>query len=329
MKYDFITIGGSTEDITLYTRDGKVIDNKDDVLCQKLFAFEYGAKLKVDRSFSSFGGGASNAAVCLSKIGFKVASLVSIGDDNRGREVLTNFKKNKVKTNLIQINKETETGFSFLIVGPGSEHVVFSNRAANNELHIGVGAVSAIKKSKWVYITSLGGKWNTVLDGVFSAEGVKKAWNPGHIQLKAGFNAIGQYLEKTDMLTVNKDEAIELVVSKKEYRDKDAMFLNNSKNLLKVIQSWGPRIVVVTDGKNGANAYDGENYYHQDIIEEQKRVDTTGVGDAFGSTFTAGLEMYHGDIQKAMLAGVKNTASVIGKQGAQNGLLAQDDFTIH
>lgn len=326
MKYDFITIGGSTEDITLYTNDGVIIDNKDNVLCQKLFAFEYGAKLKVDKSFSSFGGGASNAAVCLSKIGFKVASLVSLGSDSRGRAVLANFKKSKVKINLVQENHEVETGFSFLIVGPGSEHVVFSNRAANNELLIESKEISAIKKTKWVYITSLGGKWNDVLSGVFGIEGVKKAWNPGHIQLKAGYDMIKHYLENTDMLTVNKDEAIELVVSKEEYKDKDVEYLNNSKNLLKVIQSWGPQIVVVTDGKNGADAYNGEKYYHQDIVEEQKRVDTTGVGDAFGSTFTAGLELYHDDIQKAMKAGVKNTASVIGEQGAQNGLLSAKNF---
>jgi len=34
MKYDFVTVGGSTEDITLYTSDGLLIDNKDDVLMQ-------------------------------------------------------------------------------------------------------------------------------------------------------------------------------------------------------------------------------------------------------------------------------------------------------
>lgn len=328
MKYDFITIGGSTEDITLYTEDGKIIDNKDDALCQKLFAFEYGAKLKVDRSFSSFGGGASNAAVCLSKIGFKVAALVSVGDDNRGREVVKNFKKHEVDTKLIQVAQETETGFSFLIVGPGKEHVVFSNRAANNKLHIDSKELSAIRKTKWVYITSLGGKWDSVLDDVFGVEGIKKAWNPGHIQLKAGYDKISHYMEKTDMLTVNKDEAIELVVSKQEYQNRDIEFLNDSRNLLKIINSWGPQIVVVTDGKEGADAYDGEKYYHQDIIEEQERVDTTGVGDAFGSTFTAGLELFHGDIQKAMRAGVKNTASVIGEQGAQNGLLSFKNFKI-
>jgi sugar/nucleoside kinase (ribokinase family) len=47
------------------------------------------------------------------------------------------------------------------------------------------------------------------------------------------------------------------------------------------------------------------------------------VGDAFGSTFTAGYEIFNCDIKKAMLIAAKNTASVIGEQGAQNGLLTR------
>ena len=32
MKYDFITVGGATEDITFYTSEGVLIDNKGDIL---------------------------------------------------------------------------------------------------------------------------------------------------------------------------------------------------------------------------------------------------------------------------------------------------------
>jgi len=76
-------------------------------------------------------------------------------------------------------------------------------------------------------------------------------------------------------------------------------------------------------GKNGADAYDGRIFYHQDILHERRRMDTTGVGDAFGSTLVAGLELFNGDIAKAMYLSVKNTASVISEQGAQNGLLTK------
>lgn len=322
MNYDFITIGGATEDITFYTREGLLIDNKEDILRQKLLAFEYGAKLKIDKAYSTFGGGAANAAVCLSRLGLNVAALVAVGNDSRGDRIVANFEHHKVKTELVERIKDFESGFSFLLVGQNNEHVVFSNRAANKKLFIGNKEIKKINKAKWVYMTSLSGAWRTVLKNVFRSE-AKIAWNPGHIQLHTGKAVIGRYLQKTAMLTINKDEAIELVVSDKKYRNKNNRFLNNIKNLLQVIKEWGPKIVVITNGKYGADAYDGASFYHQDIIKENRRVDTTGVGDAFGSTFTAGLEIFNGDIGKAMYLSVTNTASVIGKQGAQNGLISK------
>jgi sugar/nucleoside kinase (ribokinase family) len=321
MQYDFITIGGATEDITIYTSEGILIDNPDDILRQKLLAFEFGAKLKVDKAYSTFGGGAANAAVCLSYLKFKVAALVRIGNDERGKKILANFKKYGVDTSLVQIDKTEGTGFSFLLVGPGNEHVVFSNRAANTKLVISEKEKEALEGSKWIYMTSLSGKWKEVLKNIFSVSGPKVAWNPGHIQLHGGVEAIGRFLKKTAVLVANKDEAIELVVSDLEYRGKSHQFLNNVKNLLAILKSWGPEIVVVTSGQEGADAYDGKKFFHQDILKERKRVDTTGVGDAFGSTFVAGLEFFDGDIARAMYLGVKNTASVIGEHGAQNGLL--------
>jgi len=321
-KYDFITIGGTTEDITFYTNEAIMIDNKKDILAQKLMAFEYGAKLKIDRSYSTFGGGASNAATCLAKLGFNVATIVAIGNDNRGKDIILNFKKNQVNTNFIQQIKTHETGFTFFIVGNDKEHVGFSNRAANTKLSIGAKELKEMDKAKYIYLTSLSGKWREILKNVFKTK-AKVAWNPGHIQLHAGVKAIGKFLKKTYILTVNKDEAIELVISNPKHKEKDKKFLNEISNLLKAIKSYGSEIVVITNGKYGAYAYDGKKVYYQKILKEKRRVDTTGVGDAFGSTFAAGIELFKGDIKKAMLAGVKNTASVIGWQGAQNGLLSR------
>ncbi len=325
MKFDFITIGGTTEDITLYTNEAIMIDNRDDILAQKLMAFEYGAKLQIDKAYSSFGGGASNAAVCLASLGFRVAVKVAVGNDNRAKDIIANFKKRQVNVSLIQKVKGEQTGFTFFIVGRDKEHVGFSNRAANQKLIITDKDITVMNQAKWIYVTSLSGKWRSVLANLFKTK-AKIAWNPGHIQLHAGFGTIGKYLKNVEVLTVNKDEAIELVVSNPEYRNKNNRFLNNIKNLLQIICSYGPRIVVITNGKYGADVFDGENYYHQDILKEKKRLDTTGVGDAFGSTFCAGLEIYHGDIAKAMQLSVKNTASVIAMQGAQNGLITKKDI---
>ncbi len=135
-KYDIITLGGATEDITVYTSEGVIIDNPQDILRQKLLAFEFGAKLKVDRAHITFGGGAADAAVCLAELGFRSAALVALGDDDRGRRITENFQKRNVITELVQ-TYPGDTGFSFVLVGPGNEHVLLSNRAANNLLTVG------------------------------------------------------------------------------------------------------------------------------------------------------------------------------------------------
>lgn len=325
LKYDFLTIGGATEDITFYTNEATMIDNKKDILRQKLMAFEYGAKLNVEKSYSTFGGGAANAAVTLAKLGFRVGAVVAVGGDNRGKDIVNNLKKRQVRTNLVQKRPDIETGFTFFIVGRDKEHIGFSNRAANQKLAVGSKELKEMNASKWIYLTSLSGRWEPVLSNVFKTK-ANIAWNPGHVQLHAGFKALEKYLAKTGMLTVNKDEAIELVVSNAEYRNKNNYFLNNSKNLLKIIKGYGPKVVVVTNGPFGADAYDGKDFYHQDIVVAKKRIDTTGVGDAFGSTFVAGLEIFKGDIAKSMYAAIKNAAAVIGEQGAQNGQLRREEL---
>ncbi len=325
MKFDFTTIGGSTEDITVYTREGLIIKNKEDILRQRLIAFEFGAKLKVDKAYATFGGGASNAAVCLAKLGLRVAALIALGDDDRGERVIKNFKNYNVNTNYIQKKKDQVTGFSFLLVGQENEHVVFSNRAANTKLKIMNKEIKLLNDSEWVYMTSLSGRWREVLSHVFKSK-AKIAWNPGHIQLHAGHKAIGKYLARTSVLTVNKDEAIELVVTNPRFKNKTNNYFNNIRNLLKSLKDSVAGVVIVTNGKHGADAYDGKKFYHQPIFKERSRVDTTGVGDAFGSTFVAGLKIFNGDIKQAMKLSVANTASVISQQGAQNGLLTKNSI---
>jgi sugar/nucleoside kinase (ribokinase family) len=326
MKYDVITIGGATEDITFYTDEGEVLKNKKDILRQSLLAFEHGSKTYIDKSFSSFGGGAANSAVCLSRLGFKVGILTTTGIDVRGKSIIDNFRSQKVDVSKIKKLKKYDSAFSFVLVGPDKERITFSVRGAGDELLITNADLRFLKNTKWIYVSSLSGAWKGVLRQVFSVNKKKIAWNPGGVQIKSGLNVIGKFLKKTTVFCLNKDEAIELVVSDKNFKNKDNRFLNNVRNLQKILYSYGAEIILITNGKKGADVYDGDCFYHQNIIKEKKRVDSTGVGDAFNSSFVAGLEKYNGDIKKSMKIGLKNTASVIGQQGAQNGLLTKKNI---
>jgi sugar/nucleoside kinase (ribokinase family) len=293
MKYDIITIGGATEDISFFTNEGILIDNKKDPLRQKLLAFEYGAKIKIDKAVSTFGGGAANAAVCFSRLGFKTASLMSIGDDERGDKILKHLQKEKISTEFIQKNKKLETGYSFILVGPSNEHIVFSNRGANEKLKVKslpAGKAGAkLKVAKWVFISSLSGDWNNNLKEIFKINNSKIAWNPGHRQIIGGIKLLKPFLAKTQVFQVNKDEALELCMSSDKINGKDKACIYDTEHLLKILKSYGPKIVVITEGAKGAKCFDGQKIYTEKAVKK-KVLNTTGVGDAFGSSFVAGLE---------------------------------------
>ncbi len=320
MLYDFISVGGVTEDVIFFTKEGLVLNNKKDLLRQKLLAFEYGAKINITKSYSCFGGGASNTAVNLAKIGFKVSCLANIGRDVRGQKVLDNLKINRVDSKNISFDNKRNTGFSF-IINSNNDRIIFSCRGANDNLKILSKQKKVLKKAEWIYLTSLPSNFDSILKNIFSVKN-KIAWNPGLKQLSGGVKKIEKYLKQTDVLMLNKDEALELIKktsSMKGYKDK---YLLNEKNLLKILKNFGPKSIVLTNGLKGAYYYDGKNFHHQKVCRRSVEVDATGVGDNFNSTFIGMILKLDGDFKKAMYWGMKNTASLVTKFGAQNGLLS-------
>lgn len=323
MKYNFITIGGATRDISFFTNRGVLINNKKDILQQKLLAFEYGAKIKVDEFYYSHGGGASNAAVCLANFYFKTACIAAVGNDENGYLIKKNLKEHKVDSSLVKTIKNEDTGSSFILVTPEGERIIFGARGANQSLNLSSGDLSVLEKTENIYLSSLSGSWFNVLKKVFSIVEKNKInifWNPGGKQIETGVKNLSKFFKHTSVLFLNKDEAIELVLTSAKYKDFSNKYLNNVKNLLEIVKSFGPKIVVITMGSDGVEAYDGQKYYSYSIIAKEKRVDTTGIGDAFNSSFAAGYSAYH-DIDKALMLALKNTASKVSHLGAQNGLL--------
>lgn len=320
--YDFVTIGGTTRDISFFTDQGLIIDNRQDILRQQLLAFELGAKIKVDKFHYCYGGGAANSAVCLANFGFKTACLAPVGDDVSGQLIIKNLSSRGVATKLMPKIRGQESGSSFILIDPSGERIIFAQRGANVDLKLGPAQMRAIKQSRQVYIASLAGSWRQNLTQVFSAisqQGV--FWNPGLTQLKAGFCPIAKFLKKIKVLAMNKDEATELIISTPRHAGLKRAYLDKTENLLRVIHSYGPKIALVTLGPAGAMAYDGQRFYWRAALKDRKRVDSTGVGDIFNSSFAAGLTMFDSNIDRALLLARRNAAAKIQHLGAHNGLI--------
>jgi sugar/nucleoside kinase (ribokinase family) len=240
--------------------------------------------------------------------------------------IIKNLKNRGVDKSLIRKYPKENSGFSFILISKTGERIIFTERGANGSLKINLKDLNILKNTKNIYISSLSGNWLAILQKVFPLAkkyGVRITWNPSEAQYSAGLDKLSPFLKHTFVFSVNKDEAIELalVSSGSGGQRLGHAFFNDEKNLLKIIKEFGPEIVVITSGSKGAYAYDGLNFYYQPIFKEKKRVDVTGVGDIFNSTFAAGLEIFKGDIKKALFLSAKNTASKIASLGAQNGLI--------
>ncbi|MBU1130557.1 carbohydrate kinase family protein [Patescibacteria group bacterium] len=317
MKHNIITIGGSTEDIMFYTKEAVLVRNNKDILRQQLLGFEFGAKIVGEKVFFTYGGGGSNTAVNFSKLGLKTGVITAIGDDDNGQRIIKNFKNNKVSAANIQTIKKVPSGLSFIVNFSGTtEHVIFTYRSANNQLLISEKSLSKAK-ADWFYLASLSGpKWPANLKNIFEHSAKKKikiGWNPGASQLAKGYSSLKKYLQQTEVLILNKDEAIELVLS-------SGYKTQNINQLLKYLKLMGPAVVAITQGAKGAAVCSGNQICSEKALPIQG-INTTGAGDAFGSSLVAGLIIYK-DLAKALKLAIHQSNYVIREIGAQKGLLS-------
>jgi sugar/nucleoside kinase (ribokinase family) len=318
--YEVVTIGSALKDIMFYSDELFVLKNEKDITRQKLLAVEYGAKISIDNVFVNYGGSAMNVAVGLDNFGVRAAPMISVGYDSVGKEIYSYLKAKGISTNLMRVDKKKRTGFSVILTAAkDKEHTIFSYKGASEDLQIfGLRHF----RTDWIYAAPLGMKdWAVEFAKIAgeTSRGVKIAWNPGKKQLD-DWKVFTKFLRLIEILILNKDEAIELVKNNKPKTSK--VKLEDSKFLLKAIKGFGARNVVITQGARGAVGIDAKNrlYYEPAQSVTEKIVDTVGAGDAFASGFLAGYIRWN-DFSRALTLGIRNSAAVLYRVGAQNGLL--------
>jgi sugar/nucleoside kinase (ribokinase family) len=311
--FDLMAIGGATRDI--FFEFSNLAPEKENKRAEAHLVIPYGEKMVSEGTFYGYGGGAVNVAVCGARLGLKTASVCNIGREGTGSVVLSFLKSEGVNTTGVSRDAHLHTGLSILIVGKDGEHTGFLERGANNHLYLKKPTV--LKKTKWIYLSSLTGESEKIIPEVFArAEKyqTKVAFNPGSKQLKEGYHFLKNYLPLCEILILNIEEATELVFSKTKKEPKD------EQEILRELEAMGPRITVVTDGSKGSHAISEGKIYHERSLST-KVIDTTGAGDAFGGTFVF-AQIKGQDIATSLEFAAKNSASVVSKMGASAGLLS-------
>jgi ribokinase len=310
--FDIITIGGASRDVFFMTSKGRVINDLRHH--SKLIAFDYGSKIIPEEARFTYGGGALNTAVACAKMELRVSTVMNIGAEGTGSLVIKDLANVGVNTDHVVRDHAHHTAMSIIVGLPGEDHTMFLYRGSNNNLTI---RDWRPLRAKWFFLSSLTGESVDVIPELFSyarAHNIKVAWNPGSEQLAGGYDDLSSYLEETAILIVNREEARQLVASK----DK-SLSGADEKKILSVLHQMTGGTVVMTDGPNGSYLADGKKEYHE-AARADKVVETTGAGDAYGATFVSAIIKGYGNKYAMKLASL-NSGSVVGRIGAQEGLL--------
>ncbi|HIH31686.1 TPA: carbohydrate kinase family protein [Candidatus Woesearchaeota archaeon] len=311
--FDIITVGSATVDVFIHTDPEQSelfnLHNHPDI-CYRL-----GSKILVKEVEFFTGGGGSNTAVAFSRLGLKTGFLGRIGDDPNGELIMKDLHKEKVT---FIGYKGGISGYSSILDSVKEDRTIFTFKGCNDDLDL-----KHIQKylldSRWFYFSSMMHKSFSALEYLSKhskKKNIKIAFNPSLYLVKKGKKHLSKILKNCEILLYNKEEAQSMLNSKSE----------NIYELLYHSSLLGPKIVVITDGKNGANALDAYEQIFYSIKPVHVKInETTGAGDAFASGFVT-AKILGKNTEYALRLGMLNAESVIKHKGAKNILLNEKAF---
>ncbi|MBN2423232.1 carbohydrate kinase family protein [Candidatus Woesearchaeota archaeon] len=304
--YDVITVGSATVDVFADSAS-ELIKIKTLKETEELIAYPSGSKILIKNIQFLTGGGGTNTAVALARLGHKVAFLGNLGKDANAKIVLEELEKNKV--DFIGVKDKGMTGFSVVLKSLEHDRSILAYKGVNNDLTVDEVNFNKLK-TKWFYFSSMMDESFKTMEKL--AEFAEKnhimiAFNPSNYLAEKGTIFLRNVLTKTTYLILNTQEA-ELLVGKGEFID-----------LIKKLMDFGPKLVVITDGKRGAHTFN-KNYYYHIIPSDAKVFETTGAGDSFAASFLSGM-IKKNDVEFALRLAQINAESVIQHTGAKNKLL--------
>jgi sugar/nucleoside kinase (ribokinase family) len=316
--YDFIAIGDIAVDAFIKLKDAHVnckLNNEDCEICMK-----FGDKIPYEFDAVVPGvGNSANAAVAAARLGLSAAIIANVGKDACGQECIKSLEKNGVNGNYIGIQSGKKTNYHY-VLWYGAERTILVKHEDF--------AYSLPKFSppKWIYLSSMAassaGFYDKIADYLKKNPGVKLTFQPGTFQMELGTDKLKRIYARTEVFAVNVEEAQRILGTNEDDR--------NIKTLCERLVSLGPKMILLTDGPEGAYLFFKENgaadfkLYKMPLYPDPKPpYERTGAGDAFSSTFVAALALGKTPLEALTWAPI-NSASVVQYIGAQEGLLTRE-----
>jgi len=314
-QFDVLSVGDIVTDafIKLFEDQAQVYKNEHGTW----LAMEFGTKLPYERVDEVKAvGNASNAAVAFARLGLKSGFSTNVGGDQAGRDMIHALHENGVDTRLVRINPDKKSNYHYVLSYKEERTILIKHEEYDYHWpHLRPSEVP-----RWVYFSSISEHameyHDQVAEWLHQQPNVKLAFQPGTFQMKVGAERLQAIYQRTEVLILNREEAVKVGGGNHE----------DIHDLLNHLHALGPRIVVLTDGPNGAYASDGQNRYKMPLYPDpQPPVERTGAGDAFASTFVAALAKGK-SIEEALRWAPINSMNVVQKVGAQAGLVTEAEM---
>jgi len=311
--FDVLSIGDIVTDAFIQLEEDQAVTYENEE--GKWLAMKFGTKLPFkEAQVVQAVGNASNAAVAFARLGLRTEFATNIGDDQAGRDMVAALQKENVVTNLVHVNAGQKSNYHYVLRYQAERTILIKHEEYNYHWpHL-----RPAEQPRWVYFSSISERaipyHDEVADWLDKNPDVKLAFQPGTFQMEAGAERLKRIYQRSEMVVLNREEAVTVGGGNHE----------DLHDLINKLHELGPRIVVVTDGPNGAYASDGENRFKMPLYPDPgPPVDRTGAGDAFASTFVAALAKGN-TIEGALQWAPINSMSVVQQVGAQAGLLTED-----
>jgi ribokinase len=311
-EFDFVAIGDTVVDAFIKLVDAHLEENEQVDHGSMQLCMPFATKVPYESvTVIPAVGNSANASVAASRLGLRTALVSFLGNDVHGRECKFALENENVSTDFIITENGKLTNYHY-VLWYGDERTILIKHTPFKTYLPDIG------KPKWIYLSSLGEHAKDlhfeIARYLQNNPEVKLAFQPGTFQMKMGATMLKDIYARTEFFCVNKEEAQKILQSSDD----------DIKMLLLGLNNLGPKIVCITDGKKGAYLRHNDDNYFMPIYPDSKMpFERTGAGDAFASTFAAGIAMGLDPLEAITWAPI-NSMSVVQYIGAQHGLLEKD-----
>lgn len=205
-----VCIGSATVDLYVRAAGATIMEWHTPLARRRYMVLDYGGKMNVPFYEESVGGGGTNVAVGLRRLGLEASFLGAVGKDAEGERVVATLQREGVNLSLLQRVEDERTGCSVILGGDDGERSVLVYRGANTKLSAAKVDWDAVFAADAIHLASLHGSAVELLPQIERRLKDYKGrffFNPGGPQIAKGLGSLAGLLSRCDALFLNRREA--------------------------------------------------------------------------------------------------------------------------